>query len=63
MGEMAVSVFFLMSGYGLALSYAKKGDAYLNGFIKKRLWKLLLPFIITVVVWNVEELIILKFRI
>ena len=56
LGAVAVGAFFIMSGYGLACSYARKGDDYLKGFLRKRLWKLMLPFLIAVAAWNVEEL-------
>lgn len=58
LGAMAVGVFFLMSGYGLEYSYNTKGDKYLDGFLKKRVLKLLLPYLAAVVAWNVEELLL-----
>ena len=53
---MVVGVFFLMSGYGLECSYRRKGDAYLDGFLRKRVLKLLLPFLVVIIAWNIEEL-------
>lgn len=44
-GAPIVSVFFLISGYGLMLSYLKKRDSYLNGFLRKRLPNVLIPLI------------------
>lgn len=38
-GAMVVGVFFMMSGYGLSYSYCKKGNYYLDGFLKKRTGK------------------------
>lgn len=55
LGVVSVGVFFLMSGYGLEYSYRKKDDGYLHSFIQKRVFKLLLPFLVAVVLWNVEE--------
>lgn len=56
LGAMVVGVFFLMSGYGLEYSFRKKGDGYLDGFLKKKVLKLLLPYMVVVIAWNVEEL-------
>ncbi len=36
-GGPVVTVFFFITGYGLAKSISNKGDSYLNGFLKKRL--------------------------
>lgn len=47
MATPAVAVFFFMSGYGLMLSYTKKGERYLNGFVTKSAIKLLIPLVIT----------------
>lgn len=53
-GVYAVSVFFLFSGYGLSISYIKKGNAYLSGFFKNRFISLLVPFFIMLVLYNAE---------
>ena len=45
-GGVVVSVFFFITGYGLMITYMKKGNEYLNGFLKHRLGKLLPPIII-----------------
>lgn len=45
-GAPVVSVFFFLSGYGLMSSYNQKGISYLNGFLKKRLWLIIEPFVI-----------------
>lgn len=55
-GAMAVGVFFLMSGYGLSYSYAHRGDDYLLHFLRKRLLKIILPFILAILAWQVEEI-------
>jgi len=44
-GLQIVAVFFFISGYGLCVSYTTKGTAYLDGFLRKRLGKLLPKFI------------------
>ncbi len=44
-GLQIVAVFFFISGYGLCVSYMVKGKAYLDGFLKKRMGKLLPKFI------------------
>lgn len=46
MGAPVVAVFFLLTGYGLARSIQLKGNAYLDGFIPKRLGKILPEFLI-----------------
>lgn len=56
LGAMVVGVFFLMSGYGLECSYRRKGDTYLDGFLRKRVLKLLLPYLMVIIAWNIEEL-------
>lgn len=45
-GAPIVSLFFFISGYGLMSSYLSKGQRYLDGFLKKRVWKILLPYLI-----------------
>lgn len=46
-GPPSVACFFLLAGYGLAVSYKKKGEAYLSGFFRKRLlWPLLFMTIV-----------------
>lgn len=45
LGAQCVALFFFFSGYGLMFSYQSKGDAYLKGFVHKRLGRILLPLI------------------
>lgn len=45
-GGSVVSIFFLLSGYGLVRSFHLKGKAYLKGFFYKRLSRILIPAII-----------------
>lgn len=47
MATPAVAVFFFMSGYGLMLSFTKKGCSYLQNFILKASIKLLMPLLAT----------------
>lgn len=44
-GFLNVSVFFVLSGYGLMYQLKSKGDSYLNGFMSKRLPSILIPYI------------------
>lgn len=46
MGLQIVAVFFFISGYGLFVSYKKKGEKYLQGFLKKRYSKILPVFLV-----------------
>lgn len=51
-GPPSVACFFLLSGYGLAVSYEKKGASYLDGFFRKRLMRLLLPLLIMTIIYQ-----------
>lgn len=42
-GDLSVTLFFLLSGYGLMASETKKHLGFME-FMKKRLWRLLKPF-------------------
>ena len=44
-GLQIVAVFFFISGYGLCISYVAKGRNYMNGFLHKRMGKLLPKFL------------------
>ena len=48
-GEYIVALFFFIMGYGLTISYEKKGTSYLDGFFKRRIIKLILPYIICII--------------
>lgn len=52
-GVTVCTWFFLVSGYGLMVSFEQKGDAYLTGFIKKRLSKIMIPYIVAFVAYIV----------
>lgn len=53
LGAIVVGIFFFISGYGLMSSFLRKGDAYFEGFFKKRFAKLLVPFIFVSIVEQV----------
>lgn len=53
LGATIVAIFFFISGYGLTVQYLIKGKNYFNGFIKKRLLKLIVPLVITIVVYKI----------
>lgn len=44
-GSECVSLFLFFSAYGLINSYKQKGGAYLYGFIRKRVVKIILPLV------------------
>lgn len=49
-GVPVCTLFFFFSGYGVTISYIKKGKAYLDHFLPKRLHKLLIPIIVVVII-------------
>ena len=49
-GILFTSIFFFFSGFGLYKSYKNK-DNYLDGFLKKRLLKVILPFVFTNIIY------------
>ena len=49
-GDIVMYIFFAMSGYGLTISYIKNAD-YINGFLKKSLTKLFIPYIFTLILF------------
>lgn len=59
-GNIAVALFFFMSGYGLTKSYYLKGDLYLNNFIKHRVFEvIMLPYLfilICQIIWLGEKI-------
>ena len=52
-GRFPVSMFFFLSGYGLISQYQKKGKDYLEGFFKKRILKILVPYLLANVVFHI----------
>lgn len=59
MGAPIVAVFFFLSGYGLTRSLKCKGEAYLHGFLHKRLSKILIPLVLCSVVYSLVDIAIL----
>ena len=54
LGQYGVSIFFLLSGFGLARSYAKK-QFCLKEFIKRRLSRVMIPYwIVTVIIVTLD---------
>ena len=51
-GDLSVTLFFLLSGYGLMASETKKHLGFID-FMKKRLWRLLKPFWIANIIFVV----------
>ena len=51
--ELAVGVFFFLSGYGLMVSFKKRGLSYLSGFIPRAASKLLLPALVLGGLWQI----------
>jgi len=49
----SVAIFLFISGYGLAKSYTMKGAVYLDHFFHKRVWKVLWPAIVALVIWYI----------
>lgn len=43
LGTTVIALFLFMSGYGLAVSFKSKGDAYWKGFFTRRVWGGILP--------------------
>jgi len=50
-GAPVVQIFFFITGYGLMTSYRAKGTAYFNGFLPRRMGKLLPAFILANIIW------------
>lgn len=55
-GTPSVACFFLLGGYGLAYSVKTKGASYLDGFFRKRLTKLLWPFTIVIIIYQLYRM-------
>ena len=54
-GDTSVCLFFFLSGYGLMVSYLKKQDTYLRGFLGHRLGRLLPPFLIAAIGYEIYQ--------
>ena len=51
-GIWVMYLFFAMSGYGLVISYIKKQE-YINGFLRRSIPKLFIPYIIAFVLFTI----------
>lgn len=56
-GAWGVAIFLLLSGFGLTQSYLKNGVS--NGFFRKRLSKVVLPYVIVTGIWIAVDAIFL----
>lgn len=66
-GAPAVSLFLAISGFGLYKSYSQKGKNYLKGFLKSRIWKVILPALLAtllyyLILWNPERNLLEDFK-
>lgn len=57
-GPPSVATFFLLAGYGLAYSVKTKGQGYLKGFFRKRLMKLLWPFLMMAIIFQGYKMVV-----
>ena len=60
-GAPIVSVFFFISGYGLQVSFDKKGVSYLEHFFTRRFWKVMAPFLVATLIycilfWSIDNI-------
>lgn len=60
LGYLSVSGFFFLSGYGLSVSYDKKGEAYFDNFLKSKFLFLYIVNIMFIAVYSVRDLVIYK---
>lgn len=56
LGDIVMYIFFAMSGYGLVTSYLRNNE-YLNGFLKKSLTKLFIPYLVAMLLFVVYRYI------
>lgn len=54
-GDLSVCLFFFLSGYGLMISYLNKGENYINGFVRHRFARLLPPFLIAAIGYEIYQ--------
>lgn len=50
-GGTKVALFFFLSGYGLINSYIRVGEGYMDGFLVKRIWKIVKPLLVITLVY------------
>lgn len=54
-GFICVSIFFFISGWGTMYGYLKKED-YLNGFVSRKITKILIPYLIAIILYSAAEI-------
>lgn len=54
-----VGVFFFISGYGLTAAWQTKGRSYLNGFVRHRITKIILPLMLATILYKIEQYFLL----
>ena len=59
-GVTVCTWFFAVSGFGLMASYTIKGQAYLKGFLRKRLSRILIPFVVALCTFLLFETFVMK---
>lgn len=59
-GVYIVSIFFFITGYGLTQSFKLKKNNYLKGFILRRYSKIIPPYIVCVILYNLSLYLLLK---
>lgn len=55
-GHLGVALFFFLSGYGLQ-EKVRENEAYLKGFLKKRIVKLYIPYLVATFVYIIIRLV------
>ena len=57
-GRLWVAIFFFFTGYGLTYSFSLKGDTYFEDFIKKKVFKIYIPFVIAETVYVLSKFLL-----
>lgn len=58
LGYLSVALFLFVSGYGLCVQYKKKGAAYLNGFLLKRVLPLYIINVLLIIFYSLSSLLL-----
>lgn len=58
MGYLIVAVFFFLSGYGLMIQFLKKGEGYLKGYWKSRVFYVSAVFAFASLIYSIYHLIV-----
>lgn len=61
MGYLIVAVFFFLSGYGLMIQFLKKGERYLKGYWKSRVFYISAVFAFASLIYSIYHLVIGNF--